>query len=75
MILKDEMVEEDIDYDHVASLCEGYSGSDLMELCKKAAYFPIRELLDEEKKGNWSNEPRPLSQSDLEQVLATSKKT
>ena len=51
VILKGEKVEEKIDYDFIASLCEGYTGSDLLELCKKAAYFPIRDLLDEEKKG------------------------
>ena len=48
---KCERVEENIDFDHIAYLCEGYTGSDLFDLCKKAAYFPIRELLDEEKKG------------------------
>lgn len=75
VILKGERVESNIDYDRVASLCEGYTGSDILELCKKAAYFPIRDLLDEEKKGKQSSEPRPLSQSDLEKVLATSTKT
>lgn len=75
VILKGERVEENIDYDRVASLCEGYTGSDLIELCKKAAYFPIRDLLDKEKKGSSANVPRPLSQSDLEEVLATTRKT
>lgn len=51
VVLRGERVDENIDYDYVASLCEGYTGSDLLELCKKAAYFPIRELLDQEKKG------------------------
>ncbi|KAK8283911.1 hypothetical protein V6Z11_D08G119900 [Gossypium hirsutum] len=51
VILKGERVEPSIDFDYMASLCEGYTGSDLLELCKKAAYFPIRDLLDEEKKG------------------------
>lgn len=54
VILKGERVEENIDFDLIAGLCEGYTGSDLFELCKKAAYFPIRELLDEEKKGKQS---------------------
>lgn len=75
VILKGENVEDNIDYDHIASLCEGYTGSDLLELCKKAAYFAIRDLLDEEKKGKQSNSPRPLSQSDLETALISSKKT
>jgi SpoVK/Ycf46/Vps4 family AAA+-type ATPase len=49
VILKDEDVAENLDIDRLASLCEGYSGSDLTDLCKQAAYLPIRDLLDEEK--------------------------
>ncbi|KAJ8760795.1 hypothetical protein K2173_021833 [Erythroxylum novogranatense] len=75
VILKGEQVEENIDFDYIASLCEGYAGSDLLELCKKAAYFPIRDLLDEEKKGKKSSAPRPLWQADLEKVIGTSTKT
>ena len=55
VILRGERVEDDIDYVHIASLCEGYTGSDLLELCKKAAYFPIRDLLDQEKSGKKSS--------------------
>ncbi|XP_077248484.1 P-loop containing nucleoside triphosphate hydrolases superfamily protein [Tasmannia lanceolata] len=73
VILKGEKVEPDIDYDYIANLCEGYTGSDLLELCKQAAYFPVRELLREEKNGQASLRPRALTQSDLERVL-TSKK-
>ncbi|CAL1366457.1 unnamed protein product [Linum trigynum] len=75
VILKDESVERNIDFNYIASLCDGYTGSDLFELCKKAAYFPIRDLLDEEKKGKKHQEPRPMTQADLEKVLATSKRT
>ncbi|KAG6410070.1 hypothetical protein SASPL_128118 [Salvia splendens] len=75
VILKDENVEDDIDYDHIASLCDGCTGSDLLELCKKAAYYPIRDLLNDEKNGNSSRDPRPLTQLDLESVLATTTRT
>ncbi|KAG6746581.1 hypothetical protein POTOM_048936 [Populus tomentosa] len=75
VVLKGEKIENNIDFNYIASLCEGYTGSDLLELCKKAAYFPIREILDEEKKGKNSSAPRPLSQADLQRVLATSTKT
>ncbi|KAL0299719.1 UNVERIFIED_CONTAM: ATPase family AAA domain-containing protein 1 [Sesamum radiatum] len=75
VILKDEKVEGGIDYDHIAGLCDGYTGSDILELCKKAAYFPIRDLLNNEKTGRASQEPRPLSQFDLETVIATTRKT
>ncbi|KAF6136210.1 hypothetical protein GIB67_001619 [Kingdonia uniflora] len=75
VILKDETVENGIDFDRISSMCEGYTGSDLFELCKEAAYFPLRDLLDEEKKGEPSHAPRPMSQSDIEKVLVTSRKT
>ena len=55
VILKGENVADNIDYDHIARLCDGYTGSDILELCKKAAYFPIRELLDDEKSGKSSD--------------------
>ncbi|KAI3762367.1 hypothetical protein L1987_52796 [Smallanthus sonchifolius] len=75
VILKGERVEDEIDLDSIAALCEGYTGSDLLELCKQAAYFPIKDLLDDEKKGESSHLPRALSQADLEKVVMTSKKT
>ncbi|KAG8381094.1 hypothetical protein BUALT_Bualt06G0086500 [Buddleja alternifolia] len=75
VILKNEKVENGVDYDRIAALCDGYTGSDLLDLCKKAAYFPIRDLLNDEKTGKPSPEPRLLSQSDLERVIATTTKT
>ncbi|CAK8567645.1 unnamed protein product [Lathyrus sativus] len=75
VILKEERIENNIDFDRIAGLCTGYTGSDLFDLCKKAAYFPVRELLDNEKRGEQTHEPRPLSQIDLERALATSQKT
>ncbi|XVF53151.1 hypothetical protein PTKIN_Ptkin05aG0077300 [Pterospermum kingtungense] len=75
VILKNERVEGTIDFVHIARLCEGYTGSDLLELCKQAAYIPLRDLLNEEKAGKIHQVPRPLSQLDLEIALATSRKT
>lgn len=75
VILKNERVEGNIDFDHIARLCEGYTGFDLLEFCKQAAYIPLRDLLNEEKAGKIQRVPRPLSQMDLEKTLATSSKT
>ncbi|XP_073037044.1 uncharacterized protein [Primulina eburnea] len=75
VLLKDEKVADDIDYDRISGQCDGYTGSDLLELCKKAAYFPIRDLLNDEKSGKPAPEPRPLSMNDLERVLTTTTKT
>ncbi|MCO5594612.1 hypothetical protein L7F22_048645 [Adiantum nelumboides] len=51
VILKDENVESGLDYERLASMCEGYSGSDLTDICKQAAYLPIKDLLAKEKSG------------------------
>ncbi|XP_039056676.1 ATPase family AAA domain-containing protein 1-B-like [Hibiscus syriacus] len=74
VILKNENVEDTIDLYHIARLCEGYTGSDLLELCKQAAYIPLRDFLNEEKANKTHPGPSPLSQSDFEKVLATSVK-
>lgn len=75
VILKDENYEDCIDIEQLAALTEGYSGSDLTELCKEAAYMPIRDLLDEERVDGVAEakEPRPLKQSDFLSVLSTAR--
>ncbi|KAI3741801.1 hypothetical protein L1987_59479 [Smallanthus sonchifolius] len=50
VILAKEELEPDIDLEAVANMTDGYSGSDLKNLCVAAAHFPIREILDKEKK-------------------------
>ncbi|KAF7151823.1 hypothetical protein RHSIM_Rhsim02G0251500 [Rhododendron simsii] len=75
MILKGESMDDNIDFNHVANLCQGYTGSDLLELCKQAAYIPLRDFLEEEKNGKQPYSPRPLSQLDLEKALAASRKS
>lgn len=72
--LKGERIDEDIDFDYVAGLCGGFSGSDIFEVCKQAAYFPLMEFLKDEKNGKQSSAPRPLSQMDLEKAVAASRK-
>ncbi|XP_051199349.1 uncharacterized protein [Lolium perenne] len=74
VVLKGENVEPNIDYDYIASLCDGFTGSDILELCKQAAFYPIREILSSEKDGIRPDSPRPLKQSDLEKALSTSRK-
>ncbi|KAI0530510.1 hypothetical protein KFK09_000054 [Dendrobium nobile] len=75
VILKGENIEENIEYDDIAYHCEGFTGSDIFELCKKAAYIPVREFLQAEKSGEYPNGPRPLKQSDLEKALSSFRKS
>ncbi|CAH9110247.1 unnamed protein product [Cuscuta europaea] len=40
---------EDIDFKELATMTDGYSGSDLKNLCITAAYRPVRELIQQER--------------------------
>ncbi|XP_040380234.1 peroxisomal biogenesis factor 6-like [Oryza brachyantha] len=48
-LLSKEKVDEGIDFKELATMTEGYSGSDLKNLCVTAAYRPVRELLKRER--------------------------
>ncbi|TKY55321.1 AAA domain-containing protein [Spatholobus suberectus] len=50
VLLAKEELSPDVDLDAVASITDGYSGSDLKNLCVTAAHRPIKEILDKEKK-------------------------
>ncbi|XP_059442717.1 uncharacterized protein LOC132174960 isoform X3 [Corylus avellana] len=52
-ILKVILAKEDlgdVDFDAIANMTDGYSGSDLKNLCVTAAHRPIKEILEKEKK-------------------------
>ncbi|KAL6971985.1 hypothetical protein U1Q18_031668 [Sarracenia purpurea var. burkii] len=52
MILKTLLAKEkveNLDFKELAAMTEGYSGSDLKNLCVTAAYLPVRELLQQER--------------------------
>ncbi|CAA0816548.1 AAA-type ATPase family protein, partial [Striga hermonthica] len=55
VILAKEDLSPDVDLDTVASMTDGYSGSDLKNLCVTAAHRPIREILEKEKKVMFPN--------------------
>ncbi|XP_042504919.1 uncharacterized protein LOC122081748 isoform X2 [Macadamia integrifolia] len=48
-LLAKEKVEEGLDFKELAVMTDGYSGSDLKNLCTTAAYQPVRELIQQEK--------------------------
>ncbi|KAF8394574.1 hypothetical protein HHK36_020787 [Tetracentron sinense] len=50
VILAKEEMAPDVDLEAVANMTDGYSGSDLKNLCVTAAHCPIREILENEKK-------------------------
>ncbi|KAH9786368.1 AAA-type ATPase family protein [Citrus sinensis] len=50
VILAKEELASDVDLEGIANMADGYSGSDLKNLCVTAAHCPIREILEKEKK-------------------------
>ncbi|KAF5196534.1 Atp-dependent zinc metalloprotease ftsh, partial [Thalictrum thalictroides] len=71
IFLSHENVESDFKYDELANATEGYSGSDLKNLCVAAAYRPVQELLEEERKGGANDVAaalRPLHLDDFIQA-------
>ncbi|KAL3367619.1 hypothetical protein AABB24_012046 [Solanum stoloniferum] len=50
VILAKEELTPNVDLEAIANMTEGYSGSDLKNLCVTAAHCPIREILEKEKK-------------------------
>ncbi|CAL0304306.1 unnamed protein product [Lupinus luteus] len=60
ILLAQENLVPDFEYDRLGKLTEGYSGSDLKNLCIAAAYRPVQELIEEEKKGGNNGIPSVL---------------
>lgn len=68
IFLAKENIEPGFQFEKLAAATEGYSGSDLKNLCIAAAYRPVQEIIDREKKGLTSNStsiPRTLNLDDF----------
>ncbi|GAA0152143.1 hypothetical protein LIER_10696 [Lithospermum erythrorhizon] len=50
VILTKEELDPNVDMGAIATMTEGYSGSDLKNLCVTAAHCPIRQIIEKEKK-------------------------
>ena len=45
LILENEPVAEDINMNQLAKMTDGFSGSDLQELCRNASVYRVRDYL------------------------------
>ncbi|RZC49221.1 hypothetical protein C5167_017647 [Papaver somniferum] len=69
IFLAQENLEPGFKFDELAKTTEGYSGSDLKNLCIAAAYRPVQELLEEEKKSGANNPSQILRSLKLEDFI------
>ncbi|XP_024529434.1 peroxisomal biogenesis factor 6 isoform X1 [Selaginella moellendorffii] len=70
-ILSKEHLSSDFDFPELANMTDGYSGSDLKNLCMAAAYRPVRDLLKKEKEKK--EKAKKKKRSSKEESEATSK--
>ncbi|XP_037084121.1 ATPase family AAA domain-containing protein 1-A-like [Pollicipes pollicipes] len=45
LVMRGEKVSEDIDYNRLSNLTDGFTGSDIRELCRTAAIYPVRDFM------------------------------
>ncbi|GKV27006.1 hypothetical protein SLEP1_g36216 [Rubroshorea leprosula] len=65
-LLAKEKVEEGLNFTELAVMTEGYSGSDLKNLCTTAAYRPVRELIKQERLKDQGRKQRAAAGNDTE---------
>ncbi|KAL0403193.1 UNVERIFIED_CONTAM: Spastin [Sesamum radiatum] len=66
---------EDIDFKELAVMTEGYSGSDLKNLCVTAAYRPVRELIQQEREKDKEKKQRDKEGQSSEDASAPKEET
>ena len=65
-----ERVDENLDYIRLAQLSDGFSGSDLREICRTASVYRMRELMANLHDESVEKELRPRANEDLLKSLA-----
>ncbi|XP_005952428.1 outer mitochondrial transmembrane helix translocase isoform X2 [Haplochromis burtoni] len=73
LILENEKVDPLINFSHIAGETEGFSGSDLKEICREAALLCVREIMDSDTLS--IDHIRPISQDDLQNATRKMKKS
>ncbi|KAF2297896.1 hypothetical protein GH714_004862 [Hevea brasiliensis] len=69
-LLSKEKVEGGLDFKELATMTEGFTGSDLKNLCTTAAYRPVRELIRQERLKDMEKKQRAAEAQKLGQTAA-----
>jgi SpoVK/Ycf46/Vps4 family AAA+-type ATPase len=60
----------DVDFHILTQLTEGYSGSDIKDICQVVRQEVIRELFESGEADNTTKKPRPLSMKDFKNAIS-----
>lgn len=60
---------EDVNLEILAKLTEGYSGSDIKDICQAAQLRVVRELFASGKALDRNSQPRPISLNDFREIM------
>lgn len=70
-LLNDQVHElNDSEYETIAISAEGYSGADMANLCKEAAFGPIRDLDYSKIDSLEPEDVRPITKQDFDEALS-----
>ncbi|KAF7649828.1 hypothetical protein LDENG_00135400, partial [Lucifuga dentata] len=75
LILENESVEASVDLASVAMETDGFSGSDLREVCRDAALLCVRDLVHSQNDSASEDYIRPIHQADLQKSIRKMKKS
>ncbi|XP_061561247.1 outer mitochondrial transmembrane helix translocase isoform X1 [Phycodurus eques] len=75
LILENESVDESVELPEIAKETEGFSGSDLREMCRDGALLCVRDFVHTRSDGPSEDFIRPIHASDLQRAIAKMKKS
>uniref|UniRef100_A0A1A8EN66 Outer mitochondrial transmembrane helix translocase n=1 Tax=Nothobranchius korthausae TaxID=1143690 RepID=A0A1A8EN66_9TELE len=75
LILENESVDSSVNLRDIAKETDGFSGSDLREMCRDAALLCVRDFVHNQSDGEPEEAIRPISQLDLQAAASKMKQS